>query len=368
MHAYEDRDGNNVPPAVEPDCGAGLLCDFDFPINFGIQEPPTYVDAAVTNLFYWNNIIHDVMYQYGFDEPAGNFQVNNHGLGGLGGDDVRAEAQGGEPVGNCNAFFSTPPDGSRPRMEMFTCNIASPERDGDFDHVVIVHEFGHGISNRLTGGPANVNCLNNQEQAGEGWSDFYGLMITQEVGDAGPDARGLGTYLFGQPPNGPGIRSAPYSTDFAVNNFTYGNLPGQGVPHGVGFVWATMAWEMTWEMIDQFGFNSDFYQQWTTGGGNNLAWQLVTDGLKLQPCGPGFVDGRDAILAADVALTGGANACLIWRAFAKRGLGLSADQGSPNSRSDGTEAFDLPPECEGFIFADGFESGNVAFWSSSTGG
>jgi uncharacterized repeat protein (TIGR01451 family) len=67
--------------------------------------------------------------------------------------------------------------------------------------------------------------------------------------------------------------------------------------------------------------------------------------MKLQPCSPGFVDGRDAILAADMALTSGANQCEIWTGFAKRGSGFSADQGSSGSRFDGTEAFDMPAFC-----------------------
>ena len=33
-----------------------------------------------------------------------------------------------------------------------------------------------------------------------------------------------------------------------------------------------------------------------------MALQLVMTGLKLQPCSPGFVDGRDAILKADEQL------------------------------------------------------------------
>jgi hypothetical protein len=70
------------------------------------------------------------------------------------------------------------------------------------------------------------------------------------------------------------------------------------------------------------GFNPDIYGAWNTGG-NNLANQLIMDGMKLQPCSPGFVDGRNAILAADQALTGGANQCIIWKAFAKRGLGTA---------------------------------------------
>jgi hypothetical protein len=64
--------------------------------------------------------------------------------------------------------------------------------------------------------------------------------------------------------------------------------------------------------------------------------------LKLQPCNPGFVNLRNSIIAADSIRYGGANKELLWRAFARRGLGLSANQGAVNSRTDGEEAFDLP--------------------------
>ncbi len=351
VHAYADRNADNAPDVgvdAEPDGGAGL--DFTgalVPIDFTLH-PSNSVPAAIANLFYWNNIIHDVLAEYGFDEASGNFQVTNYSGLGLGNDDVQAEAQDG--AGNCNANFGTPADGSRPRMQMFNCNNVSPPRDGDFDHGVITHEYGHGVSNRLTGGASQAGCLSNSEQMGEGWSDYLGLMLTQEVGDLGTDARGTGTYFIGQPATGPGIRPAPYSTDFSVNNATYNSVSSVSVPHGVGWVWATMVWDMTWALIDDQGFNPDIYDDWTTGG-NNLALQLVMDGMKLQPCSPGFVDGRDAILAADDLLTGdgtafsGANQCTIWSTFANRGLGASANQGSSASVSDGSEAFDLPDVC-----------------------
>ena len=129
---------------------------------------------------------------YGFDEEAGNFQENNYGNGGSESDSVNAEAQDGS--GTCNANFGTPPDGSNPTMQMYVCD----DKDGDFDNLVIVHEYGHGISNRLTGGPTNTGCLSNNEQMGEGWSDYYGVLMTIKPGDSGTDARGVGTYLFGQ--------------------------------------------------------------------------------------------------------------------------------------------------------------------------
>ena len=88
------------------------------------QRPFDSQPAIVTNLFYWNNIVHDLAYGYGFDEAAGNFQVNNYGKGGLGNDDVRAEAQDGS--GRNNANFGTPVDGQRPRMQMFEWRSSAP--------------------------------------------------------------------------------------------------------------------------------------------------------------------------------------------------------------------------------------------------
>jgi hypothetical protein len=327
VHAYSDRDANNLlDPGSDPDGGPSL--DFDFVADYLNEQPQSYVDAAVTNLFYWFNNVHDLTYQYGFDEASGNFQVNNYGRGGVGGDDVRCEAQDGSGTNNAN--FSTPAnDGGRPRMQMFlwpglqfglpnaltvdspsgaagtypgsyarftpaptsaglpgtivladdgvapvndgcqpyavqagsialvdnssTCNAYTrtvnaqnggaealviahnttsdppilsgsmsppvgipaiivsqaagvaikaglpatgsvhrnlarpPMRDADFRSETIPHEYGHGVSLRLTGGP-NINCLTGNEQAGEGWSDF--LAITFLMNPAIDDPEG----------------------------------------------------------------------------------------------------------------------------------------------------------------------------------
>jgi hypothetical protein len=226
----------------------------------------------------------------------------------------------------------------------------APDRDSDLDSGVIAHEYGHGVSNRLTGGPATVSCLNNQEQMGEGWSDFYALTFTTSPSDTPTLVRGVGTYVVFQPPTGAGIRPRPYTTDTSVNEFTYGMIPAGvasgvlTVPHGIGFVWNSMLWEVYWNLVAKHGYNPNVYEDWKTGG-NNLAIQLVTSGMKFQPCSPGFVDGRNGILSADLALTGGENQCAIWRGFAKRGLGFSATQGSSNNVNDGVQAFDLPVNC-----------------------
>lgn len=484
VHAYEDTLDNNTPGG-SPD--GGLLLDFDFPYANG-APPLDNLDAAIVNLFYMNNMMHDIWYRYGFDEASGNFQTNNYGRGGVDGDYVRAEAQDGS--GTSNANFATPPDGSRPRMQMYiwpmssntghyvsvsapsnltgsylaakasfgpplpgiplsanlvliedhlapandgcdslvnaaalsgkivlidqgTCdfgnkveaaqnagavgvivvnnlgflfvmssnnpniNITIPsvmilpslgnnlkaamqagtvtvalsnagisDKDSDFDNGIIAHEYGHGISNRLTGGGASSNCLHNAEQMGEGWSDWFGLMLTIEPGDQGSDIRGIGTHVLGEPNTGAGIRPAPYSTDRAVNNYTYANSnnPNISQPHGVGFIYATVLWDLTWALIDFYGGTPDPDLLNGTGG-NNVAMNLVIESLKLQPCSPGMIDGRNAILQADQLLYNGAHECLIWEVFAARGFGYSANQGSSSSRSDQVEAFDISPVC-----------------------
>ena len=219
--------------------------------------------------------------------------------------------------------------------------------DGSLDNGIVSHEYGHGISTRLTGGAGNSNCLGNAEQQGEGWSDWFAMMLTIKPGDSGDDARAAVTYSLGQPYDGPGLPDRPfrYSTDMTENPLTYGdtNNPSLVQPHGIGSVWATILWDLAWAYIDKYGYDEDLFNGI---GGNNKVMQIVTDGLKLQPCGTGFVQSRDALLAADTALTGGEDQCLIWEVFANRGVGLNASQGGAFSRTDQVENFDLPPDTD----------------------
>ena len=493
VYAREDDEGDGLGTGINadysPDGGAEL--NFNFQPDFSLP-PSENMDASITNLFYINNMMHDIWYRYGFDEASGNFQENNYGNGGFGGDSVNADGQDGS--GFNNASFGTPPDGSNPQMTMFlwsgpagepltilngplageytgqpagfgeslpddtpltgvlallydqgelgeespdphdacqtiinatdlagnivvirrgTCEFgtkilaaenagaiavimvnneaggpitmgagadggsvtipsimisqadgealiaqlqagetidaslinASNYTDSDYDNEIIAHEYGHGISNRLMGGAQAAGCMQNDEQQGEGFSDWFGLMITLGENDSPSLPRGVATYSAGQSPTGVGIRNAPYSPDFAINGYTYAdtnNTAAVSQPHGVGFVFATMLWDLTWLFIDEYGFDPDL----TNGnGGNNMIMQLVIDGLKLAPCSSGFVDMRDAILLADELVYDGANECLIWGAFAARGLGWEADQGNASSRTDQVEDFSMPPSC-----------------------
>jgi hypothetical protein len=216
--------------------------------------------------------------------------------------------------------------------------------DSDLDNLIIAHEFGHGISTRLTGGASNSNCLRNEEQMGEGWSDWFGLMLTIKPQDIPETRRGVGTFVSIQPNNGTGIRPRPYSTSLTENNFTYGatNSPSISQPHGIGFIWATMLWDMSWTLINKYGFDPDLYNGTK---GNNRAMNLVITGLKLQACNPGFIDGRDAILQANALIYDSLDQCMLWKVFASRGLGVNADQGDSDKRDDQVEDFTMPAYC-----------------------
>ncbi len=482
VFAYNDSANKNTP-------GTTVASSTPLP-NLTFKSVPSFDqsaslaanrDAAIINLFYWNNIMHDVMYQYGFTEAAGNFQVSNLGRGGAGSDPVLAESQDGSGTNNAN--FSTPADGNSGRMQMYlwdavnapslivqtpanlagsynnvesgfstankliskgpvfdtvvlytadtlacsdtlaanvkgkialiyrgTCNFTTkvknaqkagavavimvntkgsdliimggtdnsitipavmisyddgsklsgaikagstvtatltgaPTLDGDFDNGIICHEYGHGISHRLTGG--NASCLDNAEKADEGWSDYFALMMTQDwskttMADSAK-SRTIGTYIAGEAPPGNGIRTYPYSTNMTINPHTYANVPRfDGEVHYIGEIWCATLWDMTWAIIKQENsIGANLYDANSTGG-NVIALRLVMEGEKLQPCSPGFLDSRDAILAADSILYNGRHKCTIWNAFARRGMGISATQGSSFETNDQSAAFDVP--------------------------
>ncbi|HQW80329.1 MAG TPA: M36 family metallopeptidase [Pseudomonadota bacterium] len=345
--AYTDTDANDAPdPGSSPDCTAPLNCTFALDLT---QAPSSYRPAAVANLFYMNNMMHDIAYPFGFNEAGGNFQVNNYGNGGSGNDSVQAEAQDGEGTNNAN--FGTPPDGSRPTMQMFVWTSPTPDRDGDFDNGIIAHEYGHGISNRLVGGPSNVSCLGNSQQAGEGLSDWWSLYYTQP--DATSRMRSIGTYALNQATTGVGIRTDYYDGDPAVNAqpqenlWTYANVSGSAVPHGVGEKWAQAFWQVSWALIDKHGYDADLdnYTGTVADKGNIRAMYYSIQGLKNSICSPAFTDIRDGIIAAaNAAPYNGADTCTIWRAFAEYGLGSNAVSGGANSTSP-TNGFNIPDSC-----------------------
>ncbi len=324
----------------------GNTLDFNYTSDLSSNNPQSYLEDAITNLFVWNNLCHDILYQHGFDEAAGNFQALNFSSGG-GGDPVLARAQDGSGINN--ATFSTPADGSSPTMRMFLWDtqLNGDFRDASFDNVIIAHEYAHGLSFRLVGGAGNVTCLGNFEQGGEGWSDFVALLLTIDSDDdgvieesaLGEGVRSIGNYVLKQGAGGKGIRSRFYSTDMdcpatTCNDLTYDQLDQLQAPHGVGTLWCTMLWDMAWALINKYGFEPNWRLTNSTAG-NIRALKIVIEGLKMTACSPSFPDMRDAVMAANTALYGSADEELLWNVFARRGLGVDAQAG-------GIASFDSP--------------------------
>ncbi|KAF2788796.1 extracellular metallo proteinase MEP [Melanomma pulvis-pyrius CBS 109.77] len=300
---------------------------FEYPFSLNETNYEAYANASVTQVFYTANVYHDVLYKLGFIEKAGNFEFNNNGGGGVGNDFVVLQAQDGSATDN--AFFTTPPDGQPGVMQMGITTGSVPMRDTAFDAGIIIHEYTHGVSTRLTGGPANSNCLNTVEAGGmgEGWGDFMATAIRLKPADTRATNYAMAAWAFADPA---GIRRYLYSTDLTTNPHVYTDVnaiaPSADV-HAIGTVWATMLYEVLWNLIDKHGKNDAGTPDLENGvptDGKFLAMKLVIDGMALQPCNPNFVTARDAILDADKALTDGENACEIWTAFAKRGLGEGA--------------------------------------------
>ncbi|CAE6448641.1 unnamed protein product, partial [Rhizoctonia solani] len=282
------------------------------------QEPETKknVDAAVVNAFYVVNAMHDLTYRYGFTEKSFNFQVDNFGKGGRGGDPVLVSVQDGSGTNNAN--FATPPDGGSGQMRMFLWDKTSPKRDGALENDIVVHEFTHGVSNRLTGGGTG-RCLQTTEAGGlgEGWSDAM-ADITEAKANPIPDFT-LGSYVTNNPK---GIRSYPYSTNMATNPLTYGSLGSLNEVHAIGEVWALMIHELLAAFVDTNGLNDKLDPK--VEAGNSIVLHLMMDGFALQPCNPTFISAREAIIQAEANRYKGKYNCMIWKAFAKRGLGKSA--------------------------------------------
>lgn len=339
--------------------------------------------AAVTQLFYISNRIHDELYTLGFTEPARNFQTNNFGRGGSGNDRVSAEAQ--DCSGTNNANFGTGADGQRPRMQMYLWTAPSPDFDGDLDADVIVHEYLHGMSNRLHGNASGLST-NMSGGMGEGWGDFYGHAMLSEPTDPIEGVYTTGSYDTYR--GGPGFNNYYYGIrrfPKAVKSFTGGPnnrphnpltfadvdgtqinlLDGAFNPrftgtadqvHNAGEVWNTALWEVRGQYLQRLG--------WAVG--NRRVLQHVTDGMKLAPLGPTFLQERDAIIAG--ALAGGVaeDVADLWKGFSIRGMGFSAsiqNPGSGNGDARVTEAFDLPNllQTPTFTVSDSAGDGDGAF-------
>ncbi|CAI6043079.1 unnamed protein product [Clonostachys chloroleuca] len=243
-------------------------------------------------------------------------------------------------------YIATPPDGSPGRMTMLMYTWSLPQRDSTFEAGVVIHEYAHGLSNRLTGGLANSNCLGGEESGGmgEGWSDFFATAVCLKSNDTRET-----DYLISAWVNDwvPGIRAYPYLTSMTTNPHVYSDIDKMGgEPHSIGEICASVLYEILWNLIYKHGKNDGEFPQLDSNGvptdGKFLTMKIVLDAMALQPCYPAFNQARKAIIDADKALTGGANYCELWAGFAKRGMGPDATNSTYKPRMDD---FNLPVGC-----------------------
>lgn len=260
-------------------------------------------EQKILNIFYYNCFMHDYFYLLGFTEAAGNFQRDNFGRGGVHADSVDAQAHPGHVDKTANMY--TPVDGSGPVMKMGL--VTQTGRHTAFDSTVVFHEFTHGVTNRLVGGPMNIYALDAPQSKGmgEGWGDYFACTINGTTV--------VGAWVKDKPG---GIREFPYDSNFPDN---FGKL-GKGryidtKEHNIGEIWCATLMEMNRKV------------------GDTLGVQLVVDALKLSPANPSFLQMRDAILKAlDDKLSAGhltdaehaAAKRDIWAVFARFGMGPGA--------------------------------------------
>ena len=309
------------------------------------------VDAATANLFAMHNRLHDWSYMLGFTEEAYNLQVVNR-------QSDQSDAEGNDPeIGNSqagamfgtgtplygrdNANQITPQDGVPPITNMYLwqpigASFYPPCVDGDFDMAVIGHEYTHAISNRMVAGPDSGLSGPQSGAMGESWSDLTAVEYLQEygfapVGKENPFA--VGAYVTGD------LETA--IRNYGMNNspLNYSNIAYDFVGaqvHADGEIWSATNFSLREALVrrynDRFPESDRALQRACADGkvdadrcpGNRRWIQIVFDAFKLMESGVSMVDARDAYLAADKVRFDSANRDLLWREFARRGLGKKA--------------------------------------------
>jgi extracellular elastinolytic metalloproteinase len=365
------------PNPASNNCSAQYVCSWRSQFPQGSFSWQTNRSQNATQVFYYVNKYHDHLLAapIGFTEAAGNFQhVNSTGQG-LGNDEIRTEpldgantlcCVSGQPVGLPNsthvnnANFFTPPDGLKPRMQMFlfhySQNTADPfvASNGGDEADVVYHEFTHGLSNRLViDADGNSTLGGGQAGAmGEAWSDWYAFDFLNDEGFA-PDTVADGDLRVGdyvghgldlirtQPldcPVGsvspkcqggtkPGRTAGPGGYTYG----DYGHIRAGSVPevHADGEIWGETLWDLRASL------------------GSNLTEGLVTRAMELSPNNPSMLDERNSILEADLVNFGGSHHDAIWQAFAHRGMGWFAGSVDGDDTQP-VEDFQTPPPPSSF--------------------
>lgn len=310
------------------------------------------IEASVTNLFVAHNRMHDFSYHLGFTEDNYNLQTDNGGRGGVPGDpevgNVQAGAITGSPattgLGRDNANQITLQDGTPGITNQYLFQpiagaFYAPCTDGGLDMGIVGHEYTHATTNRMVAGPDEGLTSEQGGAMGESWGDLVAAEYHYEHGyDNGGNVWAVGAYATGNLDTA--IRD--YAIDRNPLNFSdYGfDLTGPEV-HADGEIWNGTMWEVRQALVEAYDAthpSGDAALQLrcaratrnatpTPAGscpGNRRWLQLMFDSFLLQQGATSMLDARDAMLAADRMRFDGANQDVLWKAFARRGMGVDA--------------------------------------------
>ncbi|QIK67070.1 peptidase M36 [Nocardioides sp. HDW12B] len=317
--------------------------------------------ASVTNLFVNHNRMHDYSYFLGFTEKNYNLQQNNFGNNGNGAAEndpevgnVQAGAlTGGAPsyLGRDNANQIALQDGvpgitNQYLFQPIAGAFYAPCTDGGLDMGIVGHEYTHAISNRMVGGPDEGLTSEQGGAMGESWSDLVAGEFQFAHGYSnGGNIWAIGLYATGN--KKVAIR------DYAVNDnpLTYGeygfDTTGDEV-HADGEIWNATNWRVRQALVNKydarFPYNDKALQLRCSESrsykapvraqdcpGNRRWIALMFDSFLLQQGATSMLDARDAMLAADRMRFGGANQSVMWKAFARSGMGTGASTPTADS-------------------------------------
>jgi extracellular elastinolytic metalloproteinase len=352
-HAWTDLNDTSASPTVEaPDAGEEVAPGpYAFDPFTPAENPNGACDA--THLCSWNHLVanswqtnrrqnavqafwyanrfhdHLAATPINFTAASGNFEGTDRLIVET---DDGANTSAGLPDVNhvANADIATPPDGQSPRMQMFlfrsTADARFRDANGGDDASVVYHEYTHGLSNRLVTDADGAGALNSAQSAamGEAWSDWYAKDFLAndgfQVDTAAPGEVDMGAYLDATPhqirtqaldcPVGAPAAACPGTRTAGSGGYTYGDFgriaPGGPEVHADGEIWGETLWDLRGAV------------------GSPVAEAIITEGMRLSPPEPSFLDMRNAILQADQARFGGLHINALWTVFANRGMGFFA--------------------------------------------
>jgi hypothetical protein len=331
---------------ARPRCDVFAACSWDSSVHSSWQDNK---NQTTVQTFFLDNLWHDHLQAppIGFDKASGNFAES---------DPVVAQTDDGAstfppsplplfaPLNLNNANMSTPADGSSPTMQMYLGaydDLTFFEQFRDYnngdDAATVFHEYTHGLTSRLVTNADGSEALDSDQAGamGEAWGDWYAFDFLVRNGLSPDTAAGgevdIGIYSDVNPhatrtqgidcplqSSGPSTEPCPGKNTAGPGGYTYGDfgkIAGSPEVHSDGEIWAETLWDLRTALVASEGGQA---------AGSDVAEALVTGGLRLSPPEPSFLNMRDAIMQADVALFGGTHMATLWTVFAARGMGIDA--------------------------------------------